>query len=119
MVQRKIRSVRKKLNAAVRIRHQRIREQIESEKPELVARGRLIKARHARLREAVGALKATREALGLSLADIKDRTGIEKGNLSRLENAPQPNPTIDTLTRYADAVGKELVITLVDKPAAT
>ncbi len=29
--------------------------------------------------------------------------------------APNPNPTIETLTRYADAVGKELVITLVDK----
>jgi hypothetical protein len=30
-------------------------------------------------------------------------------------------PTIDTLVRYADAVGKELVIELVDKgaPAAT
>ena len=74
-----------------------------------------VQERHNRLREAVGALKAAREALGLTLADIKARTGIEKGNLSRLENAPNPNPTIETLTRYADAVGKELVITLVDK----
>jgi transcriptional regulator with XRE-family HTH domain len=49
---------------------------------------------------------------------MKARTGIEKGNLSRLENAPNPNPTIDTLTRYADAVGKEVVITLVDKAAS-
>jgi transcriptional regulator with XRE-family HTH domain len=53
------------------------------------------------------------------LADIKARTGIEKGNLSRLENAPNPNPTIDTLARYADAVGKEVVITLIDKAASS
>lgn len=34
---------------------------------------------------------------------------------SLLENAPHPNPTIDTLRRYADAVGKEVPITLIDK----
>jgi transcriptional regulator with XRE-family HTH domain len=51
----------------------------------------------------------------LSLADIKAATGIEKSNLSRLENAPHPNPTIDTLCRYADAVGKQVLIMLVDK----
>ncbi len=49
---------------------------------------------------------------------MKARTGIEKDNLSRLENASNPNPTIDTLTRYAGAVGKEVVITLVDKGAS-
>jgi len=34
-----------------------------------------------------------------------------------LENDPNPNPTIDTLCRYADAVGngKEITIVLVDK----
>lgn len=115
MAQRKVRSVRKKLTEAERVRHRRIREQVEEEKSELIARGRQARQRHARLREAVGALKAAREALGLSLSDIKTRTGIEKGNLSRLENAPNPNPTVATLARYADAVGKELVITLIDK----
>jgi hypothetical protein len=117
MASRKIRGVKKGLTPAERARHAEIRAQIELEKPELMARGRRVKSRHARLREAVSALRATREALGLTLADIKARTGIEKGNLSRLENAPNPNPTIDTLTRYADAVGKELVIELIDKQA--
>ena len=115
MAKRKVRSVSKVLTEEECLRHQRIREQIEQEKPELIAWGRQIKAQHARLREAVAALKATRESLGLSLADIRDRTGIEKGNLSRLENAMNPNPTIDTLSRYADAVGKEIVIALVNK----
>jgi hypothetical protein len=118
MAKRRIRNVTKKLTETERDRHRAIREQVEQEKPELIAQGRLVKNRHARLREAVDALKATRKALGLSLADIKARTGIEKGNLSRMESSPNPNPTIDTLTRYADAVGKELIITLVDKPAS-
>ena len=115
MAQRKVRSVNKSLTEEERVRHRTIREQVEQEKTDLIARGRRAKARHTMLREAVMALKATREALGLSLADIKAYTGIEKSNLSRLENDPHANPTIDTLCRYADAVGKEIVITLVDK----
>jgi hypothetical protein len=119
MSKHKIRTVKKELTQAERLRHTEIRRQIEQEKPELMARGRRIKMRHVRLREAVDVLKNTRKALGLTLADIKARTGIEKGNLSRLENAPNPNPTIDTLVRYADAVGKELVMELIDKNAAS
>jgi DNA-binding Xre family transcriptional regulator len=115
MTHRKVRSVKKALTEEERVRHRAIREQIEQEKAALMARGRRAKARHIMLREAVAALKATREALGLSLADIKATTGIEKSNLSRLENDPHPNPTLDTLCRYADAVGKDIVITLVDK----
>jgi hypothetical protein len=117
MAKHKIRNVNKELTQEDRIRHAAVRRQIEQEKADLIANGRRIKLRHNRLREAVGVLKATRETLGLTLADIKARTGIEKGNLSRLENAPNPNPTIDTLIRYADAVGKELVIELIDKNA--
>ena len=117
MSKNKAQNVRKELTQAERLRHAEIRRQIESEKEELIAFCRRAMARHTRLRNAVGILKSTREALGLTLADIKARTGIEKGNLSRLENASNPNPTIDTLTRYADAVGKELVIELIDKGA--
>ncbi len=116
MAKRQVRSVKKDLTKEERLRHRAIRQEVEQEKGELIARGREIKARHARLREAVQVLRATREALGLGLADIKERTGIEKGNLSRLENATKPNPTVDTLNRYANAVGKELIITLIDKP---
>jgi len=28
-----------------------------------------------------------------------------------LENATEPNPTVTTLTRYADALGKKLIVT--------
>lgn len=109
------RTVSKKLTAEERLRHQRIRQQVEEEKSAIVARGRRAKARQARLIEALAELKATRQAMGFSLSDIGERAGIEKSNLSRLENAPHPNPTVDTLMRYANAVGKEIVITLIDK----
>jgi hypothetical protein len=115
MAAREVHSVNKKLTEDERQRHRRVREQIEQERDELMAYGKTVKARHDMLRQAVTALKAAREALGLTLADIKARTGIEKSNLSRLENDPNPNPTIDTLCRYADAVGKEIAITLVEK----
>ena len=114
MPSRKIHSVNKALTEEERVRHRVIREQVEQEKAELIARGRRAKARHTMLREAVAALKTTREALGLSLADINASTGIEKSNLSRLENDPLANPTIGTLCRYAEAIGKEIVIILVD-----
>src|SRR5262245_621534 len=76
MPQRKIHSVNKALTEEERVRHRAIREQIAQEKPELIARGRRVKARHTMLKEAIAALKATREARGLSLADIKASTGI-------------------------------------------
>ena len=45
MVQRKVRSVNKALTDEERVRHRTIREQVEQEKTELMARGRRAKAR--------------------------------------------------------------------------
>src|SRR5262249_40586951 len=56
-------------------------------------------------------LKVARAAAGLTLADLSKRTGMDPATLSRLENGRQPNPTIDTLWRYAHAVGRKLVLT--------
>ncbi|MGH7200253.1 MAG: helix-turn-helix domain-containing protein [Planctomycetaceae bacterium] len=92
---------------------------MEAEKPQLVQKGLAIlaahKARQARLKTAVEALRVAREELGISLTELQRRTGINRSNLSRLENAPDPNPTIDTLNRYARAVGKEIIISLADR----
>ena len=84
------------------------REELE----ELFAKGRRIKARHDRLRHALRALKAEREAQGVSLSELQRRTGISKSALSRLENDPHPNPTIGTLQRIAEALGREIIIGL-------
>jgi DNA-binding XRE family transcriptional regulator len=55
------------------------------------------------------ALKKERELRGLSLATVAERSGIDKAALSRLENGLQTNPTVDTLYRYASAIGVELI----------
>ncbi len=59
-------------------------------------------------------LRRERERLGLSLADVAERAGIDKGALSRLENGQQLNPTVNTLSRYAHALGKSLAWGMVE-----
>jgi transcriptional regulator with XRE-family HTH domain len=62
-------------------------------------------------------LKKAREAAGLTLADVSKRTGMDQATLSRLENGRRPNPTVDTLWRYASAVGRQLVLSHADAVA--
>jgi ribosome-binding protein aMBF1 (putative translation factor) len=62
----------------------------------------------------VNQLRAAREAAHLSLADLADRTGMDKGFLSRLETGKQGNPTIDTLARYVHALGKRMEFEILD-----
>jgi hypothetical protein len=66
------------------------------------------------LRQAVGALKRAREAAGLSLAEVEERSGVDKGALCRLETGQNVNPTANTLIRYAQALGKRWVWRLED-----
>jgi ribosome-binding protein aMBF1 (putative translation factor) len=60
-------------------------------------------------------MRELREAAGLSLADVAERTGMDKGFVSRLETG-QGNPTVDTLARYAAALGKRVVFGMEDEP---
>lgn len=62
----------------------------------------------------IGGLRRQREQAGLSLGDVSERSGIDKASLSRLENGFYPNPTVNTLARYARAIGKRLVLDLED-----
>jgi predicted transcriptional regulator len=91
------------------------KEEAEVEREEILAYGRQIKAARDRvahaLHDAFRVLKAERQAQGLSLSDIEQRSGIGRAALSRLENENEPNPTVTTLTRYAEALGKRLVVT--------
>ena len=66
---------------------------------------------------AMSVLKAERVKKGLSLSAMKERTGIERSTLSRLENNEEANPTVKTLTRYADAVGKKVFVVFADADA--
>ncbi len=53
-------------------------------------------------------LKDERERLGLSLADVEQRSGLRRSVLSRLENDRTANPTLLTLQRYAASLGMTL-----------
>jgi hypothetical protein len=81
----------------------------------ITARGRTVFRRHERMRALVAALKARRLERGLSLAAVAARTGIAKPNLSRLENSVRAAPTLETLERYARAVGLALRVELVGR----
>jgi ribosome-binding protein aMBF1 (putative translation factor) len=69
-------------------------------------------------RSAVATLKRERERRGLSLADVSERSGIDKGMLSRLENGKLLNPTLATLWRYAEAIGAHITIGVEAAPTA-
>lgn len=97
-------------------RHQLIRQQIEAELPAIKQLGRekLTEAMQqgVELQHTVALLKAERLRQGLSLAEVNQRSGIEKSALSRLENYEDANPTVATLTRYASAIGVKLTVAL-------
>ena len=99
-------------------RHKRIREQVQEELPDIEQRARqkLAEAmqRGVTIQHTIALLKSERLKKGLSLADMKERTGIERSTLSRLENDAEANPTVDTLTKYAAAVGKKVLVVLAD-----
>jgi DNA-binding XRE family transcriptional regulator len=99
-----------------RKRHAELRTQIAEELPDISRRARerlaLLRKEGTPLRQVLGALRAERERQGLSLADMNERTGIDRAALSRLENNEEANPTLTTLERYAEAVGKQMVVLL-------
>ncbi|MEX0717407.1 MAG: helix-turn-helix transcriptional regulator [Planctomycetaceae bacterium] len=91
-----------------------VREQVADELPELVARHDERIAMLDQLQGLLQQLKAAREAKGLSLSDVTDLTGMDRSALSKLETGQRANPTVETLVRYAEAVGKRIVVTLAD-----
>jgi ribosome-binding protein aMBF1 (putative translation factor) len=104
----------RKLTPEESAKYKRIREQVAAELPELVARHHERMAVLEDLQAVVLQLKSAREAQGMSLADLTKRTGMDRSALSKLETGQRPNPTVETLARYAEAVGKRLTISLAD-----
>ena len=101
-----------------RARHQAIRDKFRDWHPspeELVASGEGasfdLHGEYRDLRPFVEEIKRAREAAELTLAEVSRRCGIDQPALSRLENGRNRNPTLDTLWRYAAAVGRRLVLT--------
>lgn len=95
------------------------REDAEREKDSIRRRAKELKqecdSSSASLETALQLLKQERVRQGLSLSEVTERSGIDKPNLSRLENEAEANPTVATLSRYADALGKRFVVVLANK----
>jgi ribosome-binding protein aMBF1 (putative translation factor) len=104
-------------------RHNAIRERFQREKPslqQLIESGEynepLSMGEYLSIRQAIFALKQSREQAGLSLADVADRSGIDKAALSRIESGQHMNPTVSTLCRYAHALGMRWTWRLEKEP---
>ncbi|MCI0700998.1 MAG: helix-turn-helix domain-containing protein [Planctomycetia bacterium] len=62
------------------------------------------------LRACIAELKKAREAAGLTLAEVSEKTGLAVETLCRLETGAITNPTWKTLGLFASAVGRKLVL---------
>jgi DNA-binding XRE family transcriptional regulator len=56
--------------------------------------------------------KAVRDSQGLTLAEVAERMGIDPPALSRLETGKMLNPTLATLHKWAEALGRKLDVDL-------
>ena len=104
----------RRLTAEEAAKYREIRALVAEELPELRTRA---KARLRELREArevFAELKKAREARGLSLGDLQRLTGIDRSALSKLERGERVNFTVDTMTRYAAALGKHVLFRVAD-----
>lgn len=104
--------------AADRARHQAIHDMFRTWHPspeELIASSEgenfRLQGEYRKLRPFLEHLKQAREAAGLTRGEVSRRSGIDQPALSRLETGDNKNPTLDTLWRYAAAVGQRLVLT--------
>jgi predicted transcriptional regulator len=92
-----------------------VRERFQRERPgleDLLATGDAAEVvpqgEYLELRAMLATLKKHRERQGLSLTDVANRSGMDRAAISRLENGVYLNPTVDTLHRYAQAVGADI-----------
>ena len=104
----------RKLTSGEAAKYKTIRDQVAAELPDLIVRHQERVASLDQLQELLMRLKAAREAKGLSLSDLTELTGMDRSALSKLETGQRANPTVETLVRYAEAVGKRLVVSLAD-----
>jgi transcriptional regulator with XRE-family HTH domain len=112
---------RVEFTAEQRAQHRAIRDAFRDWHPgpeELIASGaaaRLgLNVLYAPARDLLAGLKRAREEAGLTRAEVATRCQIDQPALSRLENGHNANPTVETLWKYAAALGKRLVLSAVD-----
>jgi DNA-binding Xre family transcriptional regulator len=89
----------------------RLTTAIEEERQAIPAnqeQGRRLRMEHEKAvsaaKEVLNLLLAMKEQRHVSLAELETRTGITRGNLSRLWNNSEPNVTLETVERIAAAL---------------
>ena len=95
-------------------RHAEIRKQVEADKPRANRQAKQIRSQMEAVFDAMQVLKAEREKRGISLGELSRITGIDRANLSRLENDINANPTLETLVRIAQAIGGRIELVFHD-----
>lgn len=112
--------------AEERAQEQRLREQLQAERPsldDLVRTGAcdpdavMTMGMYFDVQKALQSLKRERKRCGLTIGAVAERSGLDRAVVSRLENGKQDNPTVTTLMRYAAAVGKRFLWSYEDLPA--
>jgi DNA-binding phage protein len=100
-----------------------VRERFQREKPGLeqvlLATGQkeaIPLGEYLHTQELLLALRKERERQQITLIQLAGKTGYDPAVLSRLLSGRQVNPTLATLTRVANALGKQVVHTLHDIP---
>lgn len=97
---------------------QTLREELQRDKPaleDLIRSGQcdpdavMTMGMYFDIQLALRDLKQERVECGLTIADVAERSGLDRAVISRLENGKQDNPTVATLMRYAAALGKRFV----------
>lgn len=115
----------KRLSEAEKAKYEEIRKAVERELPP----GKAKRPSHDPsqpadlgeyfdLRALIGELRKAREAQGMSLADVQELTGIDRSALCRIESGENGNPTVNTLIRYARAVGRTINVALIETEPA-
>lgn len=104
----------RQLSADEAAKYDALRQKVSEEIPALLRRHEDRFASLDQIATLMQQLKDAREAKGLSLADLTKQTGMDRSALSKLETGQRVNPTVETLVRYAQAVGKKLTVSLHD-----
>ena len=97
-------------------RYQQVREQVAGALPHIRRRAGAAKPKIP-LKHVLKELREEQRRQGLSLADVNVRSGIDRGTLSKLENEEGPNVTRNRLIRYAQALGKTILVQLEEDAA--
>jgi ribosome-binding protein aMBF1 (putative translation factor) len=101
-----------KLTAEQRAEEEAVRRHFAANPIRRRPAGTISRQSFAAILSLVARLKAARESQGLTLAEVAGRMGMDAPALSRLETGKTLNPTLGTLHKWAEALGRKLEIEL-------